>query len=98
MFQNQNKSKRAIKKGIHQEGHDTETTAGVQKASGRERLQEERSNRERRERRSVVNLVRESGEAQASTIRGRLTPDKECTEYKIKKENIVITCSYNAPL
>ena len=92
------KSRRAVKKGIHQEGHDTERTAGVQKASGRERQQEQRSNRERSERRSVVNLARESGEAQASTTRGRLTHNKECTENKRKKKNIVSTCSNNAPL
>ena len=92
------KSRRAVKKGIHQEGHDTERTAGVQKSRGRERQQEERSNRERRERRSVVNLPRESGEAQASTTRGRLTPNKECTENKRKKKTIISTCSYNAPL
>ena len=76
----------------------TERTAGVQKASGRERQQEERSNRERRERRSVVNRKRETGEAQASTTRGRLTPNKECTENKIKNKNIISTCSYNAPI
>ena len=63
------KSGTAVKKGIYQEGHDTERTTGVQKASGREGQQEERSNKERRERRSVVNLARESGEAQASTSR-----------------------------
>ena len=87
-----------LSKGIHQEGHDTERTAGVEKASERERLQEERSNRERRDRHSVVNLAREIVEAQASTTRGRLTPNKKCTENKIKKKNIIITCSYNAPL
>ena len=88
------KSRRAVKKGIHQEGHDTDRTAGVQKASGRERQQEERSNRERREKRSVVNLARKSGEAQTSTSRGRLTPNKECTENK----NIISTCLYDASL
>ena len=46
----------------------------------------------------MVNLARESGEAQASTTRGRLTPNKECTENKIKNKNIISTCSYNAPL
>ena len=83
------KSRRAVKKGIHQEGHDTDRTTEVQKPSGRERQQEKRSNRERRERRSVVNLVRESGEAQASTTRGRLKPNKECTENKLKNKNII---------
>ena len=74
------KSRTAVKKGTYQEGHDTERTTGVQKASGRERQQEERSNRERRGRHSVVNLVKESGEAQASTSKGRLTPNKKSTK------------------
>ena len=54
----------------------------VQKAGGRGRQQEERGIRKRRERRSVENLARESGETQASTSRGKLTPNKECTENK----------------